>query len=152
MAQSDCLALHNFLAYRSRSTTQADDLPKRDKDLLTAVVDFGADTTSVVVSGPGAIWMRSTGFGAQSFNKALVRELKLTAAQAEAHKRAPSKAESPSRFHHAIEPVFEDLAAEIRASVEAFSRSRECRQVGLILGIGGGFATHGVLRYLRAGA
>jgi len=150
LVQSDCLALHNFLSYERADGEETADRSGGAEDLPTAVVDLGTETTSVLVSGPHQAWFRSTGFGAHGFNKALVRDLKLTSAQAETLKRDPSKAESPSKMHQAMQPVLEDLVAEVRASLEAFGRSRGRRQIQRILGVGGGFRMHGLLRYLRS--
>ena len=50
---------------------------------MAAAVDVGCDVTNIVVSSPQSLWFHSCGVAGQSFTRALVREFKLSVAQAE---------------------------------------------------------------------
>jgi hypothetical protein len=45
----------------------------------------------------------------------------------------------------------EELAGEVRRSIESFAKTCPDRPVGRLLGLGGGFQLHGLLRYLQIG-
>jgi type IV pilus assembly protein PilM len=151
VVQSDCLALYNFLAYDYFTDCPADQERPPEEQRAVGVLDIGSDHTNLVVASPHSVWFRSSGLGGDHFTKALVREFQLTTGRAEELKRDPSKARSPSRMYKALEPVFEKLASEIRSLLDAHGRSYTEQHVERIVGCGGSFQLHGMLRYLRTG-
>lgn len=146
--QTDFVALHNFLAFDyfpSLDDSSAEVCP------VAAAIDIGADVTSIVISSPNSLWFHSCGVAGNSFTRALVKEFKLSVAQAEQRKRSPETAEEISELYEAMSPVFDDLLREIQESLAAYNESQPHRPVQRVLGLGGGFSLHGLFRYLRCG-
>jgi type IV pilus assembly protein PilM len=151
VVQSDCLALHNFLAYDHFGNDRGEGPSPPDAGRHIALLDVGSNQTHLVVSSPTSVWLRSSGCGGEQFTKALVRELQLTAAQAEELKRRPARAESMHRMYHALEPALEALIADARSMLDAFAASHPSQRIERVLDCGGSFRLHGLLRYLRSG-
>jgi len=86
-----------------------------------AAVDVGCNVTNLVVSSPQSLWFRSCGVAGHSFTRALVKEFKLSMAQAEQRKRSPELSERFSDLYEAMSPVFEDLLKELRQSLAAYA-------------------------------
>jgi type IV pilus assembly protein PilM len=147
--QTDFVALHNFLAYEH--FTAPDNSPSGEVNPVVAALDVGCDVTNVVVSSPQSLWFRSCGAAGGNFTRALVKELKLSIAQAEQLKRAPESAECVSDLYEALSPVFDDLLKEVQQSLAAYAKAEPERPIQRICGLGGGFSLHGLLRYLRCG-
>ena len=87
----------------------------------------------------------------QTFTRALVKEFNLSLAQAEQRKRAP---ESPGRLSDLFEvlgPVFEELLKETQEALAGYAQAQPDRPLRQVVGLGGGFSLHGLLRYLRCG-
>jgi type IV pilus assembly protein PilM len=148
---SDCLALHNFLVYDRLGREQPGESDGSDGRGPLAVLDVGSDQTHLVVSSPSFVWFRSSGFGGEQFTRALVRELQLTATRAEELKRHPERAESLHGMYGCLEPVLEALVSDARSLLDAFAKRHESLHVERVLGCGGTFQLHGLLRYLRSG-
>ena len=151
MVQSDCLALHNFLVYDCFGDERSDGPATPDGGRSIALLDVGSNQTHLVVSSPTSVWFRSSGLGGEQFTRALVRDFKLTAAQAESLKRDPAGAESLHRMYHALAPALEALLADARSMLDAFVASHRTQRIERVLGCGGSFQLHGLLRYLRSG-
>ncbi len=147
VVQSDCVALYNYVAY-DRLASGGNGSAGAGKAPPIAVVDVGSDATHVVAGVPGSAWFRTSGFGAQGFTKALIQQFKLTTSQAEALKRDPASAERTDRYCRTLEPLYDELAREIRACLDAYGEARGRRRLECVYGAGGGFQTHGLLRYL----
>ena len=145
--QPDFIALHNFLAHEYLSASG--DLPAADA--AVAAVDVGCDVTNLVISSPQSLWFRSCGVAGHSFTRALVKEFKLSVAQAEQRKRSPESLERFSDLYEAMSPVFEDLLKELQQALAAYSIAQPDRPIQHILGVGGGFSLHGLLRWLWHG-
>ena len=147
--QPDFIALHNFLAHEYLSASG--DLPAADAAVAVAAVDVGCDVTNLVISSPQSLWFRSCGVAGHSFTRALVKEFKLSVAQAEQRKRSPESSERFSDLYEAMSPVFEDLLKELQQALAAYSIAQPDRPIQHILGVGGGFSLHGLLRWLWHG-
>jgi len=150
LVQADTLALYNFFAFEF-FTPPAEDEPPPDAEPATALLDIGHDSSNLVIAGPQTVWYRNFGVGGHSFTRPLVQQLHVTFAQAEGLKRDPLSAESTSAVYAALDPVVEELAGEVRRSLESFAKSCPDRPVARLLGLGGGFQLHGLLRYLQIG-
>jgi type IV pilus assembly protein PilM len=149
MLQTDFIALHNFLAHEYFSASG--DSSAADASPAVAAVDVGCNVTNFVVSSPQSLWFRSCGVAGHSFTRALVKEFKLSMAQAEQRKRSPESSERFSDLYEAMSPVFEDLLKELQQSLAAYSSAQPDRPVQCVLGVGGGFLLHGLLRHLWHG-
>ena len=147
--QPDFVALHNFLAYEYFASSV--DSPPNGACPVAAVVDIGCDATSIVVSSPNSLWLHSSGLGGHAFTRALVKEFNLSIAQAEQWKRSPESAERFSALYESMSPVFDDLLKEVRKSLAKYAESQPDRPVQRVLGLGGGFSLHGLLRYFLCG-
>jgi type IV pilus assembly protein PilM len=139
--QSDCVALCNLASY---------ELLQRDHPV--AILDIGHSTTNLVISSPDTIWFRSFNLAAGHITNSLVRQFKLTRSSAEQLKRNPITAPRLSQLGDAIQPVFADVAHQIRLSLLSFRKLYPWVSIEQLYGVGGGFQTHGLLRYLRTGS
>jgi type IV pilus assembly protein PilM len=146
--QTDFVALHNFLAYEYLVPQNGQPVPPCR---VAAAVDVGCDATNIVVSSPQSLWFHSCGVAGQSFTRAVVRELKLTVAQAEQLKRRPESAPRMSDLYGAMGPVFDDLLQETQHALAAYAAAQPDLPIERVIGIGGGFSLHGLLRCFRSG-
>ena len=151
LVQADTLALYNFFAFEF-FTPPAQDEPPPDAQPATALLDVGHDSSNLVIAGPQVVWYRNFGVGGHSFTRPLVQQLHVTFAQAEGLKRDPLSAESTSAVYAALDPVMEELAGEVRCSLDSFAKTCPDERVARLFGLGGGFQLHGLLRYLAAGS
>src|SRR6185369_13894609 len=97
------------------------------------------------------VWFRSFGLGGETFTQALTKQFQLTREQAEELKRNPAKARRYSLFCTTLEPLLVQLVSEIERSLASYARFNPAEPAQRLYGVGGGFQTHGVLRYLRSG-
>ncbi len=146
VVQPDFVALHNFLVHEMSDSSAA---RPAEPPGATAAIDIGADVTNLVISSPQSFWHHSCGAAGHSFTRALVKDFKLSLAQAEQLKRRPESALWLSEVYESLSPVFEDLLQEVREALRAYGEAQPERPVRRILGLGGGFALHGLWRYLR---
>jgi type IV pilus assembly protein PilM len=151
LVQADCFALHNFLEFEFYGNNPTNEPTGDDVNQVTAVLDLGSETSQMLVTSPKLKWFHNIGLGSQSLTKVLVRELQLTAAQAEQIKRAPAAAESLHVALPAMNSVFEEFVKEIQEALELFQKQYRHKRVSRLLGVGGGFQIHGLFRYLRVG-
>jgi Tfp pilus assembly PilM family ATPase len=161
VVQSDCIALHNFLLFQRAGGPQGDqreDAAQHNGQAAAAppsqwpvmLVDVGGDGSNLLVSSPAGLWVRHLGFGGYSITRALVRQFNLTTSQAEELKRNPAAAANVAVLYKALEPVVEDFLREIDISLGAYAKTEHSEPVRQMLGVGGGFALHGLLGYLRS--
>ena len=115
------------------------------------LLDIGLESTSFLVSSPRLAWFRSFGLGGESFTQALIKQFQLTREQAEELKRQPSKARRFSLFCATQEPLLVQLVSEVERSLASYNRYNDSAPVEHVYGLGGGFQTPGILRYLRWG-
>jgi Tfp pilus assembly PilM family ATPase len=147
--QPDFVALHNFLAYDC--FPPPGNAPSGEAGPVVAALDVGCDVTNIVVCSPNSLWFRSLGVAGHSFTRALVKDFNLSIAQAEQRKRVPESAECFNDIYESLSPVFDDLLKEVQQSLAAYGESQPNRPVQLVLGLGGGFSSHGLFRRLRCG-
>lgn len=155
IVQSDCLALHNFVAYALRigDHGEAQSQGAGGPQPVVAGVEVGAQGTNVVFSWSGGVWFRSFGLGGNAFTQALVRQYHLTWQQAELLKRQPAKAELLSRWDQALHAEMAAWGTQLRQTIEMFQAAHRAEplRVSSVYCLGGGAALHGLLRYLRTG-
>jgi type IV pilus assembly protein PilM len=143
VVQSECLALHNLAVYEFFGDDQA-----AATQSPVAVLDVGADITNLVISSPSRAWFRSITAGGVTFTNVLVRPFKLTREQAELLKREPHRARRVYQMYDLLEPDLTHLAEEVERSLAAFRRQVPGHAVQRMVGVGGGFQLHGLLRHL----
>jgi type IV pilus assembly protein PilM len=154
VVQCDCLALWNFLAYeylepmKGQSGTAA---AGTESTTPIALLDIGSTSTSFFVATPHLAWLRHTGLAAEQFTKVLTQELQLTLAQAELYKRNPAAAPNVAKLYESLDPVFAQFAQEIERWLAELGNAHRHWHVEQILGCGGGFLMHGLLRHLQQG-
>jgi type IV pilus assembly protein PilM len=149
--QCDCLALHNAIIHEEPPPAgNADPRPPGSLP-ATAVLDVGSELSQLIVSSPGNVWFRNLGFAGQSITRALAQDLRITAGQAEQLKRDPAAAARMNQVYRAVEPVFQGLLAEVRQSMETFSRTFPTQRVARLVALGGTMEFHGLFRFLRTG-
>lgn len=146
--QPDFIALHNLLLH---------DCLGRAPDAATsrqtpvAALDVGCAATSIIVSAPRSLWFLGSGIAGESFTRALVKEFRLSFAQAEKLKRSVESAENVGELYRQFEPLFDGLLRDTQHFLDRYSREASAGPVETIFGLGGGFALHGLFRYLRCG-
>lgn len=141
--QSDSLALVNHFGFEAQLSAEA--------GKGVALFDIGSCASSFIVCSLGCVWSHGVGFGANRITQCLMREFGLTGADAESLKRRPQTAESFRRWNEAVRPAFESVAQEIHWSSDMFARAYPGVHIESILGTGGGFMSHGLVRFLQYG-
>ena len=170
--QPDFVALHNLAAYEqlaAPATEKGSDtfcakhpqgrsgkrglppFPEPAETAALALLDIGCSSTNIVVSSPRSLWFHNCGIGGHTFTRALVTQFNLTVAQAELQKRVPESAERISDMYEALTPLFADLLKEVQHALAAYADAQPDCPVHRVLALGGGFALHGLFRYLRCG-
>jgi Tfp pilus assembly PilM family ATPase len=149
MLQPDFIALHNFISHEYFTAAADEAAPPRWPTI--AALDVGCDTTNVVVSSPNSLWFHSSGIAGHAFTRTLVREFAWSLTQAEQQKRTPETAERLSDLYQPLTPMFADFLKETQQSLAAYAAVQPDHPVDRVLGLGGGFALHGLFRYLRCG-
>lgn len=154
--QTDVVGLHNLLIYEyygeeREDSTKTGGAASASVNSAVAAIDVGCDVTNIVVSSPYSLWFHGCGVAGQSFTRALVREFHYSTVQAEEKKRAPESAGRLSELFEAWSPPFQDLLKESRASLASYAEAVPDRPVRQIVGMGGGFSLHGLLRGFRCG-
>lgn len=137
----DGIALHNAFQFEFHSEPQK----------TVALLDVGFDATNFIVSGPRNLWFRSFGMGGDTFTQSLVKQFQLTREQAEELKRQPAKVRRYSLYCTTQEPLLVQMVSEVERSLASYSRYNSHQPAERLYGLGGGFQTHGLLRYLRWG-
>lgn len=143
--QSDSIALHNLLQFEFGPGEPGAAAPP------VLLFDIGGEGSQVVVSGPRFFWNRSINVGADRFTRSLTQELEMGFTAAEELKRKPHEAESMAKVAEVIEPTFDDFAHELQTSLAAVPTYFGLAKPDRVLCAGGGFQTHGLLRYLCRG-
>jgi type IV pilus assembly protein PilM len=145
--QSDSVALHNFVAHEFLSAA-GQSLPGTAPGELISTLDIGAEATNLVLSRTDSVWLRSIPVGGNHLTRAIMKEFRLTFAQAEHLKRNPAAATELAGLYEAMEPVFQHLVAEVRRSMGAFSSANPEHEVSRGLAVGRACKLHGFSRYL----
>ncbi len=151
--QVDSVALHNYLVYTYLSDLTGPTEGEPGPAGPLAALDVGCEITSFVVSSPHEFWFRQVGLGADKLTRTIVRQLNANFAQAEQWKRNPAEAPRLDQLFETLEPLFDDFRYEIQSSLAAYAAIHPDRAMQRIVVLGGGLATHGLLRsLLREGA
>ncbi|HRX82451.1 MAG TPA: pilus assembly protein PilM, partial [Pirellulaceae bacterium] len=147
LVQSDAVALFNFAAYEGLgelTQQRTGEVPS------IALIDIGTVATNMVILTNDRPWFRSFRHGGDDYTNAAVQRLNLTLDQAEQVKLEPTRVRRLNELYEAFDPMFSRLTDEIQRSLESFHKETG-RRVAHVLGVGGGFRLHGLLKYLRNG-
>ena len=146
LVQSDSVALHNALAFELLQNLDASQAAA-----AVAAIDVGSESTNVVVSSPRCVWFRNVGLGSNAFLRELIKHLQITGDQADNVLREPARARRFYLFREALAPLFIQLGSEIERSLATYRKLFPDHPIRQVYGLGGGFQTLGLLRYLRTG-
>lgn len=150
--QADCVAIYNLLALEGKlpapgASDSADDFEEE----VTMALDIGAESTDVLVGHSRSFWTRVMPFGGSDFTKALVKELKLTFADAERQKRQPFTAPAAHVVDRALDGAFQAFAAELQRTMTYYGTQQRRRRIGRVILLGGGARLHGLYEALWLG-
>jgi type IV pilus assembly protein PilM len=145
--QSDCVALHNAMLHEFFGQGTAS-----TPEHAIALIDVGAENTSIVIGSPKSIWFRTVGQSGDSFTQELARRLSLDFDQADLIRRNPAKAPRFAQWQEALHPLFEQLHGEIDRSILSYHKLHGGTPLRHVYGVGGAFQTLGLLRHLRTGS
>ena len=142
------LALYSFLAYdRLGIGPEGEGGPASDD--YVAVLDMGADQSTVMVTNGAKIWIRNIPIGGNHFTRALTKEMKLTFAKAEHLKCNATKSPDPKSVFQALKPVFNDYLSEVQRSLGYFASVNSDGDIVKVIGCGNGFRMAGLQKFLE---
>ena len=145
--QSDAVALFNFAMFEGL----ADESSRTAEGCESiALMDVGAAATNIVIVTEGQPWFRSFRRGGDDFTNLAARQLRVTNEQAEQAKINPGGVRRLSELYNAFDPLLGQVTDEIQRSFESFTKETG-KKVSRMLGVGGGFRLHGLLKHLRNG-
>jgi Tfp pilus assembly PilM family ATPase len=144
IVQSNCVALVNAMR-----------LAKAEKEIaparqVTALIDVGAQTVSVVVDEGGLFWFRGSYGGLSSVDNALAERLQLTSVQAAELRKRPEAAREMHRVDEILQTAFDGLLRSVERAFEQYQRERG-RQIEQVYLCGGGAYQFGLLRHFWFG-
>jgi Tfp pilus assembly PilM family ATPase len=146
--QSEPLALHHAIQWE----LQGDHGPQPKAEAPATgvwVVDWGASQTNLLYTSADYLWFRTSSLGTDQWAQRLrasfaPREL----AECRAWLVRPAAAPEYLTWWEAATPALEALEAQIQRCIASFPLQQAPRPQRLI-GLGGGFQSHGVVAYLR---
>jgi type IV pilus assembly protein PilM len=142
------LALYNLAAFDLLAASEFAPIDPAAASPWVALLDIGADSSSLVVTNGVRVWTRSLPIGGNHFTRALTKELKLPFARAEELKRNSSRAEDPKAVFQAMRPVFQDLQTEVQRSLNFFQALHRDAKLQRLVALGGGAHLPGLVPYL----
>lgn len=151
--QADCVGVYNLLAFEGLLTTpDEDESGSQAEEEVTMALDIGANATIAMVGHVHSIWTRVLPGGGAEFTRALVKELTLTARDAERLKRQPFAATAAHKVDAALQTPLQSFAAELQRTMTYYSTHQRRRRIGRIMLLGGGARLHGLYDALWRGA
>jgi Tfp pilus assembly PilM family ATPase len=148
--QSDCLALYNAAAaqFFAPPTESQDgkDTANSGSSPTIAILDVGADCSSLVIAAAHFVRHRSFPWGMHRLDRTLMSQFNLTAQQAQQLRQQPSSARWIYQLADVIDNVFEELAQDVSRTLRAYEAEGIC--VDQLLVTGGGSQQLGLFRRL----
>ncbi len=142
------LALYNYLSYDQLGIGPLGESGPQGDDYI-ALLDMGADQSTIMVTNGGKIWIRNIPIGGNHFTRALTKEMKLTFAKAEHLKCNATKSPDPKAVFQALKPVFNDYLSEVQRSLGYFSSVNSSGEIIKVIGCGNGFRMAGLQKFLE---
>lgn len=146
--QAEPIALHNLRIFEDAASKSESPATLAG---YTAMLDIGSDASNLVISAANQLWFRTLRCGGNDINQALVREFKLTFAQAEQLKRQPEQAVKLGALLESLDTTLTKLVGEIQRSFAAFDKEQPNCTIERVLMCGGGVRQYGLLRHLIFG-
>lgn len=134
------IAAYNALAY---------DLGFDEETPGTIMVDVGTQSTDLLISEPGRVWVRTFPIGGHHFTEALVEKFKLSYAKAERLKKEAEQSQHARHVFQAMRPVFADLAQDIQRSIGYYQSLHTDAKLVRLIGLGSTFQIPGLRKYLK---
>jgi type IV pilus assembly protein PilM len=148
LLQADSVALYNCLQFdRLDDPTANGKLPSQE---VIAILDFGTETSNLVIGNRECLWLRNIPIGSNHFNRTMISELKVTHAQAEQLKRNPLKYPLVHKVYKALHTQVVYLVGELRRSLSYYEFTYRQRSIKQLYITGGGAKLHGLIRLLRS--
>lgn len=134
------LALYNALVFEDALA----------QDAAVAVIDMGAENTSLLIADRGRLWTRRIPLGGWNFTKALMRELGQPFAAAEEVKREVRVNVDAKRWLQAMRPVYQEVGSELQRTLQSYRESHPATQFREIIAVGCGFYLPGLMKHLES--
>ncbi|WP_237228731.1 type IV pilus assembly protein PilM [Rubinisphaera sp. JC750] len=141
------LALYNYLSFDDLGIEPDSELEPKEE--FIAVLDMGADQSTMMVTNGAKVWIRNIPVGGNHFTRALTKEMKLTFAKAEHLKCNATKSPDPKAVFQALKPVFNDYLNEVQRSLGYFSSVSGGGEIVKVIGCGNGFRMAGLQKFLE---
>ncbi len=138
-------------SYASRLATGrlVDAMPNRGADLIVALFEIGAMTTSMqVLRNEEVLYERDQAFGGAQLSQLIVRQYGFSPDEAETKKRS---GELPEDYATGVlQPFVDNLAQEIARAMQFFFTSTPHNKVDYVMLAGGSSALHGLTEAITA--
>lgn len=138
-------------SYASRLATGrlVDAMPNRGADLIVALFEIGAMTTSMqVMRNDEVLYERDQAFGGAQLSQLIVRQYGFSPEEAETKKRS---GELPEDYATGVlQPFVDNLAQEIARAMQFFFTSTPHNKVDYVMLAGGSSALHGLTEAITA--
>lgn len=138
-------------SYASRLATGrlVDAMPNRGADLIVALFEIGAMTTSMqVMRNDEVLYERDQAFGGAQLSQLIVRQYGFSPEEAETKKRS---GELPEDYANGVlQPFVDNLAQEIARAMQFFFTSTPHNKVDYVMLAGGSSALHGLTEAITA--
>jgi type IV pilus assembly protein PilM len=138
-------------SYASRLATGrlVDSMPNRGADLIVALFEIGAMTTSMqVMRNDEVLYERDQAFGGAQLSQLIVRQYGFSPEEAETKKRS---GELPEDYATGVlQPFVDNLAQEIARAMQFFFTSTPHNKVDYVMLAGGSSALHGLTEAITA--
>jgi len=132
------LALCNFVRY---------DLDLRGANLL---LDVGSDNTDLIVSDGDRTWIRNMPIAGNAVTEALQEQFKVSFADAEQLKIKAAESRDAKKILQVMQPVMDELTAEVKRSVEYYVKSVPGTKFEKLLLLGNGMRLVGLRESIAA--
>jgi type IV pilus assembly protein PilM len=141
------LCIYNAVAFDILADASQEYDPENPPESLV-VLSMGTDTSDLVVTNGFRVWQRSVPLGGNHFSKQLMKEMKLTFANAEHLKRNAREAADPKAVFQAMRSVFGDLVTEVQRSVGYFQNIDRTARISRIVMLGNAAKLPGLAQYV----
>jgi type IV pilus assembly protein PilM len=146
VVQSGPLALQNLFSFETEADSKS-----QEPAGTTGILDLGAAASSLLALGNKTLWHRSLAACGDRLTSRIAQQLQLTREQAETLKHDVRRARDLHPLFAVIDPVIDDLRAELQRTLEAYLRDEPAQPLQQLILVGGAAGLHGLLRQLWFG-
>ncbi len=115
----------------------------------TVLMDIGTQSTDLIITENGRVWLRTIPIGGNRFTEALVRSFKLSHAKAEKLKKEATTSKYARQIFQAMRPVFVDLVQAVQQSLGYYQSLNRDTELARLIGIGSTFRLPGLQTFLK---